>query len=454
MEEPMAPLMVSISGIRGIVGAEFHPLLVARWSAALADLLDAGPVVVARDSRPSGERFARVAADVLAAAGRDVWDLGVVPTPTVQVAVERWGAAGGLILTASHNPAPWNACKFVDRDGTFLSPERFPLLRERVEAGTSPFVEFERWGAVGDRGRESLDLHRKLLVGAIRTEAIAEKRPRVLLDCVHGAGGTLLPDLIEALGAEVTTRHAEPTGRFPRDPEPTGPPIRELAREAERCDCAFALAVDPDADRCAVAVPGSEVVGEEWTLPLVALHLLQRRSGTVVTNLSTSTRLEAAAALRGSRVERTPVGEAHVVGRMREVEAVLGGEGNGGVIDPAIHLGRDAAVAAAWLLEAHALTPGGLAELAAVLPRRYLRKGRAKGGADAALERLRESLEHRLGAPADPRDGLRWALPGGFVHVRSSATEPILRIVTEGETEETADERFELVRAAVENLEE
>jgi len=432
----MGPLMVSVSGVRGIVGLEFHPLLVARWASAFEAGLPQGAIVVGRDSRPSGERLACAAMDILQSCGREVWDLGIVPTPTVQVAVESWAAAGGLILTASHNPSEWNALKFVGPDGSFLSAAAFHELHERVEAEPKRFRPAERWGSRDHRGGEALTLHRDRIMGKIDVAAVRERSPSVLIDCVHGAGGVLLPDLLCQLGARVEVLNGEPHGRFPREPEPTGKALDELAAEAARRGVDFAVAVDPDADRCGLACPNGPVVGEEWTLPLVAAHLLRSRRGPVVTNLSTSTRLDAVAEGYGCPLERTPVGEAHVVARMREIRAVLGGEGNGGVIDPEIHYGRDAAVAAAWLLEAHVKEDGGLAGIASRLPPRYLLKAKLPlpGGGDETgfLERLRE----RFGEATDDRDGLRWAMPGGFVHVRASATEPILRVVVEAISED------------------
>lgn len=445
----MSPLMVGVSGVRGIVGPEFHPLLVARWAAAFAEHLSEGSIVLGRDSRGSGGLFASVAAAVLRSCGRDVWDLAIVPTPTVQVAVEEWKAAGGLILTASHNPAQWNALKFVGGNGSFLSVQGFASLRERAAAmEPGSFLSMESWGRMTERGREALELHRNLVVGRIDADAIRRRRPRVLLDCIHGAAGVLLPDLMRDLGAEVTVLHEEPHGLFPRDPEPTGAALHDLAEEAGRIGAEFALAVDPDVDRCAVVVPGCEIIGEEWTLPLVAQHLLRSRKGPIVTNLSTSTRLDAVAALHGCTVERTPVGEAHVVGRMREIGAVLGGEGNGGVIDPMIHFGRDAAVAAAWLLEAHAMHPAGLKGLAKGIPERYVLKTKVTIQTPEGVTTLVDLLSGSLGVPGDTRDGARWAFPGGFLHVRGSATEPIVRAVAEMPSEAGAQALIDRVAEA------
>ncbi len=448
----MSPLMVSISGVRGTIGPDMNPLLVARWAAAFASVLGPGPIVVGRDSRPSGERLACAAMDVLQACGRETWDLGIVPTPTVQIAVEEWEAAGGLILTASHNPSEWNACKFVGPSGSFLTVEPFARLRARAEeagdesGGAAVFRPFDSWGTRRDRGEESLALHRRLILSKVDVEEIRRRGgARILVDCVNGAGGVLLPGMLRELGATVEVLNGEPHGRFPRAPEPTGPALDEIAREAARRKVDFAIAVDPDADRCALAVPGTGIVGEEWTLPLVAAHLLARRKGTVVTNLSTSTRVDAVAERFGCPVERTPVGEANVVDRMRAVGAVLGGEGNGGVIDPEVHHGRDSAVAAAWLLEAHVLEPGGLSGLASTVPARYLEKEKLplpEGGTVAALF---EGLRRDLGPEGDGRDGLRWEMPDGFLHVRASATEPVVRIIAEASSQAKARELIDRV---------
>ncbi len=463
----MSPLMVSVSGVRGIVGPELNAVTVAQWAAAMAEILEPGAVVLGRDSRTSGEALADAASSALRSMGLDVRDIGVVPTPTVQIAVEHWGAGGGLILSASHNPAPWNALKFVDRDGSFLSPDRFERLRRVAAAGPTRFVDAGAYGSRVDMRADALRLHREAIVAAVDARAIRSAGLTVWIDTGHGAGGALLPALAEELGVRLLGQRFEPTGDLPPNPEPTETALRGLLPFVPET-VAFAAMVDPDADRFAIALPGTEIIGEEWTLPLVAAHLLARRAGArvssasspapgkaapitsgadaLVTNLSTSTRLEAAAARYGAQVFRTPVGEAHVVGEMKAQGAILGGEGNGGVIDPEVHFGRDAAVAFARLCEAEALHPGGLRALAASFPPRCLRKEKlpvASAGAAAALE---EALAGFLGRPDDRRDGLRWSRPDGFVHLRASNTEPILRAVVEAAGEAEASRIMDEIR--------
>lgn len=437
-------LMVSVSGVRGIVGPELNPEVIGRWVAAFAQILPPGPVVVGRDSRPSGEALAAVAVGCFGAAGREVFDVGLVPTPTVQVAVEEWDAAGGVILSASHNPAPWNALKFVDRGGSFLSPERFLLLRDAFEQEAPEPLPAQSYGRIRARHEEALSRHLARVLRLVDRERIASARLRVVIECGHGAGGTLLPRLAEALGVEAQILHQEPTGRLLDDPEPSEQSLTRLAQEA--MGGRFAIMVDPDADRCGLALPGTSVIGEEWTLPLVTAHRLETTVGTVVTNLSTSSRMDAATAAKGATLVRTPVGEAHVVAEMRKTGAVIGGEGNGGVIDPRAHLGRDSAVAFALLCEAEASAE--LRKLAAGFPERVMRKEKIDV-AGVEWTRVTESLSREFGAPDDTRDGLWWKLPAGFLHVRASNTEPILRLVVESGSDRDAREIAGRVREAI-----
>lgn len=443
----MSPLMISVSGVRGIVGSEFNPLEVARWTSALAGLLGPGPVVLGRDSRTTGSALAQAAAAVLRACGRETWDLGIVPTPTVQIAVEHWGAAGGLILSASHNPARWNALKFVDGDGSFLAPHRFAELRSLAEAAPTRFVEATGYAGIRDRGAEALRVHREAILRVVDRDAIRAAGIRVAADTGHGAGGVILPALAAELGVGLICCNEEPSGELAANPEPSEDSLKQFLGEVAGTP-AFAAMIDPDADRFAVALPGTPVIGEEWTLPLVVRSVLARRPGPVVTNLSTSTRVEAAAARFGVPVTRTPVGEAHVVAGMRSAGAAIGGEGNGGIIDPAVHLGRDAAVAFARLCEAEAVHPGGLRALASEFPPRVMRKAKEAiptGGMPA----LESALTGIFGEADDRRDGLRWSRPDGFVHVRPSGTEPVVRAMVEAETSAGADDLMEALRATL-----
>jgi phosphomannomutase len=439
----MSPLMVSVSGVRGIVGAELNPLTVASWTNALCRLLTPGPVVLGRDSRPSGEALAEAASAMLRSTGREVWDIGIVPTPTVQLAVERWRACGGIILSASHNPSRWNALKLVDGDGSFLSPDRFAALRDLHNTAPEGFSEAGGYAARRDRHEEALALHIGSVLAAVDTERIRRARLRVLLDTGHGAGGTLLPMLARELRVDLQGLRLDPDGQLPDNPEPTADTLKPLLKVAP--DARFVAMVDPDADRFALGLPGTPYFGEEWTLPLLARSLLARRRGPIVTNLSTSTLVEAAAARYGAEVVRTPVGEAYVVAAMKLRGAILGGEGNGGIIDPSIHLGRDSAAAFARVCEAEVSVPGGLRALASEFPARAMVKEKLPAP-EQGWEAAQGALIAILGLPDDRRDGLWWRRAEGFVHVRASNTEPIVRAVAEAGDEPSARETIRRIR--------
>jgi phosphomannomutase len=440
-------LMISVSGVRGVVGPELNPSVIARWAVAFGSLLGDGPVVVGRDSRPSGGSLSRAAAAFLSGTGREVFDAGIVPTPTVQLAVERWGAAGGLILTASHNPAEWNALKFVDRDGSFFSPDRFALLRGQVDAPQEGFVGASAYGGVRERHDDAVRLHREAVLGIVDQDRIRRASLRVALECGHGAGGELLASLAKKLDVGLELFGGEPDGALPPNPEPTTATLTELLQRVSGRPSIVAM-VDPDADRLGLALPGTIFTGEEWTLPLIVRHRLEKDRGPLVTNLSTSTRIEATAQRHGVPVFRTPVGEAHVVAEMRRRDALIGGEGNGGVIDPRAHLGRDSAVAFGLLCEAEAVQPGGLRGLAEEFPPRYILKEKIKVSEDR-LAGLGRRLEEAFGPAEDRRDGFRWGYPDGFLHVRASNTEPVVRAVAESSEEGESRNRLAQVRATL-----
>ncbi len=441
------PLMISVSGVRGIVGPELNPLVMGEWAMALSAILPEGPVVLGRDSRPSGEVLSAGAAAVFRSLGREVFDVGIVPTPTVQLAVERWGASGGVIVSASHNPAAWNALKFVDADGSFLSPERFLALKAAHDAKTNLFRGSLEFGSGRDRHEEALDLHESVVLAMVDVDRIRARKLTVVLETGHGAGGTLLPRLLLSLGIGFDGRRLEATGDLPPNPEPTTETLQQILASVPAGTTLVAM-VDPDADRLGIALPGTEVVGEEWTLPIVVSGRLAEKVGTVVTNLSTSTRVEAAAAPFDAPVVRTPVGEAHVVAEMKARRALIGGEGNGGVIDPRAHLGRDSAVGIALLAEVEATIPGGLRAVAAQLPPRFMVKDKIELS-ENRLTALEPALSAILGPPGDRRDGLRWSLPDGFAHVRASNTEPIVRIVVEAASRAAAEALVEALRRRV-----
>jgi phosphomannomutase len=444
--------MVSVSGIRGIVGTDFTPELVARHAAALGAWARAAGrplVVLGRDSRTSGDMFARAAVAGLMSVGADVVDLGVVPTPTAQLAVEHHRAGAGLIITASHNPVAWNALKLVGPDGVFLDAAAGAGVRALADReGGPPRRGWDGLGGVRE-DREAIARHIELVLGLpeVDVPGIAARRFRVALDCVHGAGGLIVPGLLERLGCEIHGLHLEADGRFPREPEPVPENLGELAALVREVEADVGFAVDPDVDRLALVDEAGVPIGEDYTLALAVRAVLAGAGGrprggpppVVVANLSTSLVVEDAARAVGARFVRAPVGEANVARAIKAEGAIIGGEGNGGVILPALHVGRDAPLGVALILHHLARTGSPLSQLVAGAPRYRIVKAKSPRGKD--LARLFQVLRSRFSeAAADHSDGLRLAWPDRWIHVRPSGTEPIVRFIAEAPTEAAARE--------------
>jgi phosphomannomutase len=446
-------LMVSVSGIRGRVGEGLTPEIVASFAAAFgawALKTTATPkVVVGRDSRVSGPMFHRIALGALQSVGANVIDIGLTTTPTCQLAVEDHHAAGGIMLSASHNPIEWNALKFIGPSGLFLEAAEGTEMRALVESGI-PRVKWDRLGNVeSDSGAVERHLERILKIPYLDVAAIRKRRFHVALDCVRGAGSVIVPALLERLGCKVTGIHLEPDGRFPHAPEPVAENLGDLERTVRDAKADIGLAVDPDVDRLALVSEKGTALGEDYTLALASLVVLAHRKGPVVTNLSTSRVVEDAVTRSGSTLTLAPVGEVNVAVRMRELGAVVGGEGNGGVILPEVHLGRDAPVAIALILQLLASSAKPISAIAAELPRYAIVKDkldRPKASLDSVYSALRAAFAD---AGVDTQDGLRLAWKDRWLHVRPSGTEPIVRVIAEAPTVKDAQD---LVRRAREPL--
>jgi phosphomannomutase len=448
-------LMVSVSGVRGRVGDGLTPEVIATFAAAFgAYALGRGPgrtVVLGRDSRVSGPMFARAATAALQSVGCDVVDVGVAPTPTVQLAVEDLGAAGGLAVTASHNPIEWNALKFIGASGMFLDADEAAEMRAFVD-GEIPRAGWDGLGSV----REDADaverhLRRILTIPFVDVERIRARRFRVALDCVHGAGGPVFARLLETLGCEVHGIGMEPDGRFPREPEPVAENLGELEALVRETGAELGLATDPDVDRLSLVSGEGRAIGEDYTLALAASLVLRHRPGPVVTNLSTSRLLDDVAERAGVPLVRAPVGEINVARRMQREDATIGGEGNGGVILPDVHLTRDAPLAAVLVLQLLAETGETLAELAEGIGRYEIVKEKVPRPS-APLDAVYDALAARFpDADADRQDGLRLSWPGErkWAHLRPSGTEPIVRVICEAPTRAEAEALVRVLREAL-----
>jgi len=447
--------MVSVSGLRGRVGDGLTPEVVSHYAAAFgAYVRRRGPgntVVLGRDSRVSGPMFARAVTAALQSVGCDVVDVGIGPTPSVQLAVEDLGAAGGLAVTASHNPIEWNALKFIGPSGMFLDADEGREMRAFTE-GEVPRATWDQLGGYReDAGAIERHLERILRIPFVDVELIRSRRFRVALDCVRGAGGTIFPRLLEALGCEVHAINLETDGRFPREPEPIAENLGELETLVRDTGAVIGLATDPDVDRLSLVSEQGRAIGEDYTLALASQLVLKHRPGPVVTNLSTSRLLDDVASAAGQPLVLAAVGEINVARRMQAEGATIGGEGNGGVILPDVHLTRDAPVAAALVLQLLAESQQPVSALAAGIGRYDIVKEklpRPSQPLDAVYDQLAARFPE---AVADRQDGLRldWPAEKRWAHLRPSGTEPIVRIICEAPTRDEAASLVETLRGAL-----
>ena len=446
-------LMVSVSGFRGRVGDPLTPELIAGVAAAFgAFLKEEGrgeTVCVGRDSRTSGPMFLAAAVAGLQSVGVRVVDVGMVPTPTLLLATQHHGAAGGVGITASHNPAEWNALKLVTGEGIFLDADlsgrfrAFLAERDPERAPWDGLGELETDGDAVARHMEAI-----LALPQLDVEGLRARGFTVALDCVHGAGGTMMPQLLGRLGCTVHAIGTETDGRFPRDPEPTAAHLADLGALVREHGADVGLAVDPDVDRLSLVDEAGRPLGEDLTLALAAAVVLRRTPGTVVTNLSTSQVIEDVARAHDSTVVRSAVGEVNVARRMQEEGAVVGGEGNGGVILPTVQHTRDAPLGAALILQ-HLLDEGtSVSEAVGKWPSYVIVKEKVRFPREALNDAYRALADDLGAAEADTTDGLRLAWPKkrAWLHVRPSGTEPVVRLIAEAPDEEGA--RALVARAA------
>jgi phosphomannomutase len=442
-------LMISVAGVRGIVGESLTPPVLSRFAAAFARSLGDGPVVVGRDARTTGPMVLDAVCAGLTASGRDVVDIGLATTPTTQLAVEHLRAAGGVILTASHNPAPWNALKFLSPLGEFLGPLEGAAVRERFEADRDLWVAWDRVGRVrAESGALAWHLERVLGLEFVDVRAIRARALRVVVDGCASVGGVAVPALLEALGATCVKLDCDPDGRFTRELEPLPQHLGALGDAVRAAGADFGVALDPDADRAAFVDAAGVPLGEEYTVALGSQEVLGRRKGPVVTNLSTSRMLDFVCREAGVALRRTPVGEAHVVAGLRAAGAVAGGEGNGGMILPAAHYGRDGLVAVA--LVAQRMSGGAtLRALADALPKFDMIKDKL-ARPDQPWERTSARLREAFADWAlDDTDGLRFSRDEEWVHVRASGTEPVVRVIAEAPAATGARALVETARRAL-----
>lgn len=440
-------LMISVSGIRGIFGTDLTPENITRFTAAFGEWTEGGKVVVGRDTRVTGQLCENIVTSTLQSVGCNVVKVGVVPTPTVAMAVLNHDADGAIILSASHNPAEWNALKLLNGSSEFLDAKQGEKVIQISEEKSYSYKKYDRIGTVSSDD-EALDYHIQKILNLpyIDKELIQSKNFSIALDPVNGTGAIGIPALLEALGIETIHKiNEEPNGLFAHNPEPLPEHLEDICALVKEKDCDLGIVTDPDADRLALITNKGNLFGEEYTQAAAFDFILSKKTGSCATNLSSSRVAEDVAKKHGQRCYRSAVGEINVVKKMQEVDAVIGGEGNGGVINPDLHYGRDSLVGVAMMLQLLAERNLTSDEYRNSLPDYYMRKSKmplANIDGDAVLEKA--ELTYKDYDP-DTTDGVKIDFEDGWVHLRKSNTEPIIRVYSEGTSPKKAEELAEKV---------
>ena len=447
------PLMMSVSGVRGVIGESMTPVLAAELGCAFGTYLHGGKVVVGRDTRPSGPMIQRALVSGLLATGCQVVELEVASTPAVALMVRHHGAAGGVVITASHNPVIWNGIKFLTDEGLAPPPERaneiFGIYRSKAfKLAAIDGVHLP----VRDKTADTSHIEAALRI--IYPDKIVEKRFKVVLDSINGAGGTEGKSLLEKLGCEVVQINGEPTGRFAHTPEPTAENLTSLCEAVRKHHAQIGFAQDPDADRLAIVDEKGIYIGEEYTLALCAKYLFKAHPGAIAANLSTSRMVDDLAASCGKacRVVRSAVGEANVVAAMKANGGRFGGEGNGGVIDPRVGPVRDSLVGMVLTLQLLAISDKTVSGLVESIPRYVMIKTKFECAAERIHRVLDATKKAYAGEKINDIDGVRVDFADGWVHVRGSNTEPIIRIIGEAKTKERCEAMIAEVRKIAEGV--
>jgi phosphomannomutase len=446
------PLIKSISGIRGTIGGDtsqgLNPLNITLYTAAYAQWLkneyhqNERKVVVGRDARISGEMVSNLVIGTLMGCGIDVVNLNLATTPTVEMAVVEEQAQGGIIITASHNPRQWNALKLLNHRGEFLDDMDGKRVLEIAQSNDVFFPEVDGLGSlISEYSFDDKHIEKILQLSLVDIDAITKANFRVAIDCVNSVGGIILPRLLKALGVkDVIELYTDPTGEFPHNPEPLPEHLTVISNTVVEQNAHLGFVVDPDVDRLAIVCEDGSMFGEEYTLVAVADYVLSHTKGNTVSNLSSTAALRDITHKHGGKYFASAVGEVNVVAQMKEWNAVIGGEGNGGVIYPELHYGRDALVAIALFLTHLANSRLSCSDLRKTYPEYFISKNKIelKPGldADSALEKLKLQYANQK---LNTIDGLRIDFEGEWVHMRKSNTEPIIRIYAESKTQETAN---------------
>ncbi len=432
-------MKISISGVRGVIGESLTPGLLTRFAQAFGTYVGARTIVIGRDPRTSGEMVKQAVIAGLLSSGCRILDIGMCPVPTIQLMVNHYRAYGGIAITASHNPAEWNALKFIGRNGFFLNAGQARELLDIYHQGEYTRVAGGEMREVAELAGAT-DLHIQTILEALGPIPSAAKKLRVVLDACNGAGSLVGPKLLEALGAEVISINVTPSGSFPRPAEPVAENLGDLCAAVKEHHADVGFAQDMDADRLAIVSEQGVPIGEEYTLVLAATYVLGRTPGPVVANLSTTSVLQEVVNRFGCELFLSKIGEVNVTDEMQKQGAVIGGEGNGGVIYPQINFARDSLVGMALILHLLAATRQTITELLDTMPRLSMIKEKLVCPSDKISAVLRMIRQEFAGQPMDLRDGVKVNLPNGWLLVRGSNTEPIIRVTAEAVSETVAEE--------------
>lgn len=457
-------LIKSISGIRGTIGGKVDdnltPVDVVKFTAAFGTWLQRNKnrkdltLVIGRDARISGAMVNSLVTATLQGLGINVVDLGLSTTPTVEVMVPELNADGGIILTASHNPKQWNALKLLNEKGEFINGENGSEVLSIAANEDFEFAEVDDLGKYETRD-DAFDIHiQKILdLPMVDAEVIKEKKFKVVLDAVNSTGGISIPPLLEKLGCEVVKLYCEPNGHFPHNPEPLKEHLTDICELVKKENADLGIVVDPDVDRLALIDETGEMFGEEYTLVAVADYLLKHKNGVAVSNLSSSRALRDVAQKHNSEYFASAVGEVNVVKLMKEKNAVIGGEGNGGIIYPDLHFGRDSLVGAALFLTHLAKEGKTVSELRATYPSYFMGKKKIELKPEIDVDSLLTKMEKEYqNEEVSTVDGVKIDFPENWVHLRKSNTEPIIRIYTEAKSQEEADKLGDDMIAKIKSL--
>lgn len=443
-------LIKSISGIRGTIGGipgdNLTPLDVVKFTAAFGTIISekkkSAKIVIGRDGRISGSMVRDLVVSTLTGLGINVVDLGLSTTPTVEVAVKMEKADGGIIITASHNPKEWNALKLLNKEGEFISAETGEKVLELADKQSFSFVPVDKLGILTvDNSYLQKHIDAILNYPLINAKAIAAKNYKVVVDVINSTGAIFVPALLNALGVEnVILLNGEVTGKFAHNPEPIPQHLNELSKEVVKQKADFGIAVDPDVDRLCFVCEDGSMFGEEYTLVAVADYILSKKKGNTVSNMSSTKALKEITLKHGAEYFPSAVGEVNVVQRMKEVNAVIGGEGNGGVIVPDFHYGRDALIGIALFLSHLASHKNGLKSFRSRYPDYFISKNKIELEKNIDVKSIFQKIKEKYQKnPVNTEDGLKIEFDNDWVHLRTSNTEPIIRIYAESDFESKAD---------------